>query len=93
MEIRADMVYFNIGRDAVFSVGPIDGTASLAYNYYENNVVQITRNGLCRFTSEPLTTKIRSADDRQGPHGDLTSPGMGRRSGYLAAGMPQADVR
>ena len=51
--VKADMVYFEYPKGgAVFSVGSISWCGSLSYNGYENNVSQVTRNVVRRFTSD-----------------------------------------
>ncbi|HQZ32876.1 MAG TPA: hypothetical protein PK020_00555 [Ilumatobacteraceae bacterium] len=48
--IRADMVFFETGRDgAVFSVGSIAWAGSLSHNEYSNSVSTVTKNVLDRF--------------------------------------------
>ncbi|HVR33648.1 MAG TPA: N,N-dimethylformamidase beta subunit family domain-containing protein [Acidimicrobiia bacterium] len=48
--IRADMVFFETDDGgAVFSVGSIAWSGSLAHNRYENNVARVTQNVLERF--------------------------------------------
>jgi N,N-dimethylformamidase len=48
--IRADMVFFETDNGgAVFSVGSIAWSGSLAHNRYENNVARVTHNVLERF--------------------------------------------
>lgn len=50
--IRADMVYFNTASGGeVFSVGSITYCGSLLHNHGENNISQITRNVLARFSA------------------------------------------
>ena len=48
--IRADMVFFETDNGgAVFSVGSIAWSGSLAHNHYDNNVARVTQNVLERF--------------------------------------------
>lgn len=48
--IRADMVFFEADNGgAVFSVGSIAWSGSLAHNRYDNNVARVTHNVLKRF--------------------------------------------
>jgi N,N-dimethylformamidase len=48
--VRADMVFFEtLNGGAVFSVGSIAFTGSLAWNSYRNNVARLTQNVLKRF--------------------------------------------
>lgn len=51
-DVRSDIVYFECPNGgAVFSVGSITWSASLAYNDYDNNVSRITGNVLDRFVA------------------------------------------
>ena len=50
--VRADLTYFaGPNGGAVFSVGSVSWCGSLSTNHYQNNVSQITRNVLDRFSS------------------------------------------
>jgi N,N-dimethylformamidase len=60
--IRADIVFFETaGGGAVFSVGSIAWSGSLAHNGYVNNVARLTRNVLTRF-ADPTPFVLPTGD-------------------------------
>lgn len=66
--IRADMVFFETqGGGAVFSVGSIAWSGSLAHAGYDNNVARITENVIRRFIDpEPFAMPGTASPDRSG---------------------------
>ena len=52
--VRSDMIYYDTpSGGAVFSVGSINWIGSVAWNNYDNDVAQVTRNVLHEFLNRP----------------------------------------
>lgn len=72
--IRADMVFFETdGGGAVFSVGSIAWSGSLAHSQYDNNVARVTNNVLERF-ADPAPFSFPPAHHLKVPNGPDRNP-------------------